>query len=113
MSKVYDAEEFKARANVKTRKVWFILNLLLTGQYYSNVTKGTYEQRYIVPFLLLCWVPYIAGSVYLKIKGKKCIILQVYHNNRIWTILRIYSVYKPDDVIICIYISSCKYDYSV
>ena len=43
MSKVYDAEEFKARANVKTRKVWFILNLLLTGQYYSNVTKGTYE----------------------------------------------------------------------
>ena len=70
MSKVYDAEEFKARANVKTRKVWFILNLLLTGQYYSNVTKGTYEQRYIVPFLLLCWVPYIAGSVYLKIKGK-------------------------------------------
>ena len=70
MSKVYDAEEFKARANVKTRKVWFILNLLLTGQYYSNVTKGTYEQRYIVPFLLLCWVPYIAGFIYLKIKGK-------------------------------------------
>ena len=90
MSKVYDAEEFKARANVKTRKVWFILNLLLTGQYYSNVTKGTYEQRYIVPFLLLCWVPYIAGFIYLKIKGN-----------------------KPDDVIICIYISSCKYDYSV
>ena len=45
--------------------------------------------------------------------GVKGIILQVYHNNRIWTILRIYSVYKPDDVIICIYISSCKYDYSV
>ena len=112
MSKVYDAEEFKARANVKTRKVWFILNLLLTGQYYSNVTKGTYEQRYIVPFLLLCWVPYIAGSVYLKIKGKNASFYR--------SIITIgyglfygYIVYKPDDVIICIYISSCKYDYSV
>lgn len=112
MSNVYDAEAFKARANIKTRKVWFILNLLLTGQYYSNVTKGTYEQRYIVPFLLLCWVPYIAGSIYLKIKGKNA----SFYRSIItigYGILRIYSVYKPDDVIICIYISSCKYDYSV
>lgn len=70
MSKAYDAEAFKARANIKTRNVWFLLNLLLTGQYCSNITKGTYEQKYIVPFLLLCWVPYIAGFVYLKIKGK-------------------------------------------
>lgn len=70
MSKAYDAEAFKARANTRTRNVWFLLNLLLTGQYCSNITKGTYEQKYIVPFLLLCWVPYIAGSVYLKIKGK-------------------------------------------
>ncbi len=70
MSKVYDAEAFKARANIKTRNVWFLLNLLLTGQYCSNITKGTYEQKYIVPFLLLCWVPYIIGCVYLKIKGK-------------------------------------------
>ena len=70
MSKAYDAEAFKARANIKTRNVWFLLNLLLTAQYSSNVTKGTYEQRYIVPFLLLCWVPYIAGSIYLRVKGK-------------------------------------------
>lgn len=50
MSKAYDAEEFKARANIKTRNVWFLLNLLLTAQYCSNVTKGTYESKYIVPF---------------------------------------------------------------
>ena len=30
MSKAYDAEEFKARANIKTRNVWFLLNLLKT-----------------------------------------------------------------------------------
>ena len=59
MSKAYDAEEFKARANIKTRNVWFLLNLLLTAQYCSNVTKGTYDSKYIVPFLLLCWVPYV------------------------------------------------------
>lgn len=70
MSKAYDAEEFKARANIKTRNVWFLLNLLLTAQYCSNVTKGTYDSKYIVPFLLLCWVPYVSGSIYLKIKGK-------------------------------------------
>ncbi len=70
MSKAYDAEAFKARANIKTRNVWFLLNMLLTAQYCSNVTKGTYDQKYIVPFLALCWVPYIAGSIYLKVKGK-------------------------------------------
>ena len=70
MSKAYDAEEFKARANIKTRNVWFLLNLLLTAQYCSNVTKGTYESKYIVPFLLLCWLPYVSGSIYIKIKGK-------------------------------------------
>lgn len=70
MSKAYDAEEFKARSNIKTRNVWFLLNLLLTAQYCSNVTKGTYESKYIVPFLLLCWLPYVSGSIYIKIKGK-------------------------------------------
>lgn len=65
----YDSEKFKAMANVRARNVWFVLNMLLTLQYCSNVSKGTYEQRFIVPFLILCWLPLLAGVIYLKIKG--------------------------------------------
>ena len=106
MSKAYDAEEFKARANIKTRNVWFLLNLLLTAQYCSNVTKGTYESKYIVPFLLLCWLPYVSGSIYIKIKGKNAPFY------KLAITLWLYSMYKPDYAFFCIYISCCKYVYS-
>ena len=35
----YDAEKFKARANTKA-EIYDILNILLTMQYLSNMTKG-------------------------------------------------------------------------
>ena len=66
----YDAEKFKARANTKAGNIWLILNILLTMQYLSNMTKGTYDQKFIIPFLIIGWVPYIIGVIYTKIKGK-------------------------------------------
>ena len=39
-------------------------------QYLSNMTKGTYDQKFIIPFLIIGWVPYIIGVIYTKIKGK-------------------------------------------
>lgn len=66
----YDAEKFKARANIKAGNIWLILNILLTMQYLSNMTKGTYDQKFIIPFLIIGWVPYIIGVIYTKIKGK-------------------------------------------
>lgn len=55
----YDAEKFKARANTKAGNIWLILNILLTMQYLSNMTKGTYDQKFIIPFLI-----YRLGSIY-------------------------------------------------
>ena len=55
----YDAEKFKARANTKAGNIWLILNILLTMQYLSNMTKGTYDQKFIIPFLT-----YRLGSIY-------------------------------------------------
>ena len=49
----YDAEKFKARANTKAGNIWLILNILLTMQYLSNMTKGTYDQKFIIPFLII------------------------------------------------------------
>lgn len=66
----YDAEKFKARANTKAGNIWLVLNILLTMQYLSNMTKGTYDQKFIIPFLIIGWVPYIIGVIYTKIKGK-------------------------------------------
>ena len=66
----YDAEKFKARANTKAGNIWLILNILLTMQYLSNMTKGTYDRKFIIPFLIIGWVPYIVGVIYTKIKGK-------------------------------------------
>ena len=66
----YDAEKFKARANTKAGNIWLVLNILLTMQYLSNMTKGTYDKKFIIPFLIIGWVPYIIGVIYTKIKGK-------------------------------------------
>lgn len=112
MSKAYDAEEFKARANIKTRNVWFLLNLLLTAQYCSNVTKGTYESKYIVPFLLLCWLPYVSGSIYIKIKGKNAPFYKLAITIGYGIFYGIYSMYKPDYAFFCIYISCASMFYS-
>ena len=34
------------------------------------MTKGTYDRKFIIPFLIIVWVPYIIGVIYTKIKGK-------------------------------------------
>ena len=107
----YDAEKFKARANTKAGNIWLILNILLTMQYLSNMTKGTYDQKFIIPFLIIGWVPYIIGVIYTKIKGKSADGYK--HILGIWFVLWIYSMYKHITAHICIYISSSKYDYSV
>ena len=108
----YDAEKFKARANTKAGNIWLILNILLTMQYLSNMTKGTYDRKFIIPFLIIGWVPYIVGVIYTKIKGKSA---DGYKHilGWIWFVLWIYSMYKHITAYICIYISSSKHDYSV
>ena len=66
----YKEEEFKVKANSKARTVWLILNIILTIAYGSDVGKGIRTGEYYLIFLLMCWVPFLAGLLVLKIKGR-------------------------------------------
>lgn len=65
----YDASVFKAKANKKARNVWLIFALLLTANYGSDTANGFHTGSYYLTFLLLCWLPFFAGQILLKVKG--------------------------------------------
>lgn len=66
----YDENEFKEKANRKARKVWAIFAILLTMNYGSDTAKGLLSGQYFAIFAVLCWVPFVAGEILLRIKGK-------------------------------------------
>lgn len=66
----YNENEFKAKANIKTRRIWLVFALLLTANYGSDVSQGGYPTTNYIIFLILCWVPFFAGDLLLRIKGK-------------------------------------------
>lgn len=65
----YNENEFKAKANIKARRIWLVFALLLTANYGSDVPKGGYPASNFIIFLILCWVPFFAGDLLLRIKG--------------------------------------------
>lgn len=65
----YDANIFKAKANQRARKIWLIFALLLTANYGSDTAAGLRSGTYFLIFLLLCWLPFLAGQILLKVKG--------------------------------------------
>ena len=65
----YNEEIFKKSANRKAMTVWLILNLLLTAVYGFDTVRGLRSGRYFIIFLLICWVPYLAGLILLKVQG--------------------------------------------
>ena len=66
----YDENVFKAKANIKARRIWLVFALLLTANYGSDAAGGLYPANYYLIFVLLCWIPFFAGEVLLKVKGK-------------------------------------------
>lgn len=65
----YDESVFKAKANQRARKIWLIFALLLTANYGSDTSKGIRSGPYFLTFVLLCWIPFFAGQILLKVKG--------------------------------------------
>lgn len=65
----YDPNIFKAKANRKARKIWFIFAILLSVNYGSDVLNGLSTAPYYYAFLALCWAPFIIGQILLKVKG--------------------------------------------
>lgn len=66
----YNENEFKAKANIKTRRIWLVFALLLSANYGSDVSQGGYPSTNYIIFLILCWVPFFSGDLLLRIRGK-------------------------------------------
>lgn len=65
----YDEKLFKEKANRKARKIWLIFAILLSANYGSDFSHGLYSAGYYLTFLALCWIPFIAGEILLRVKG--------------------------------------------
>ena len=66
----YNENEFKAKANIKARRIWLVFALLLSANYGTDVSQGGYHSTNFIIFLILCWVPFFAGDLLLRIRGK-------------------------------------------
>ena len=66
----YDEKLFKAKANIKARRIWLVFALLLTANYGSDVSSGLYPVNNYIIFVILCWIPFFIGEILLRIKGK-------------------------------------------
>ena len=66
----YNENEFKAKANIKARRIWLVFALLLSANYGTDVSQGGYPSTNFIIFLILCWVPFFAGDLLLRIRGK-------------------------------------------
>ena len=66
----YNEKEFKAKANIKARRIWLVFALLLSANYGTDVSQGGYPSTNFIIFLILCWVPFFAGDLLLRIRGK-------------------------------------------
>lgn len=66
----YNENEFKAKANIKARRIWLVFALLLSANYCTDVSQGGYPSTNFIIFLILCWVPFFAGDLLLRIRGK-------------------------------------------
>lgn len=66
----YNENEFKAKANIKARRIWLVFALLLSANYGTDVSQGGYPSTNFIIFLILCWIPFFSGDLLLRIRGK-------------------------------------------
>lgn len=66
----YNENEFKAKANIKARRIWLVFALLLSANYGTDVSQGGYPSTNFIIFLILCWVPFFSGDLLLRIRGQ-------------------------------------------
>jgi len=61
--------KFAALANKRMRNMWMAISLVLTAAYAIEIVKGLRTVPYFLIFLALCWLPFIAGLILIKVKG--------------------------------------------
>lgn len=65
----YDETIFKEKANRRARRIWIIFAALLSANYGADVANHLRGTSYYLIFLVLCWLPVIAGEILLRVKG--------------------------------------------
>ena len=65
----YDESVFKEKANRRARRIWIIFAALLSANYGADVANHLRGTSYYIVFLILCWLPVIAGEFLLHVKG--------------------------------------------
>lgn len=67
----YDANVFKAKANIKARRIWLVFSLLLTANYGTDAANGIYPKSSYIIFVALCWIPFFIGELFSESKEKQ------------------------------------------
>jgi len=65
----YNEKYFAKSANKKAMGMWLAMGIILSAAYSIEIIKGLKTVQYFVLMELVCWVPFIAGLIYLKVKG--------------------------------------------
>ena len=65
----YDEKYFKKSANKKAMYMWLFTSVILSVAYTVELIKGGRTPAYYTTFMLICWIPFILGVVFLLIKG--------------------------------------------
>ena len=48
----YDEKNFKAKANIKARRLWLVFAILLTANYGTDTANGAYSVRETISFIM-------------------------------------------------------------
>lgn len=76
----------KKSANKNAMIMWLVLCIVLSAAYAMEIVKQLRTVDYYLEFLVICWLPYIAGVVTLKVKGMAADIYK-------WIILVGYGIF--------------------
>lgn len=65
----YDEKFFKSSANKKAMYMWMFAAIILSVAYTVELIKGDRTPQYYIVFMILCWLPFLLGVVFLRVKG--------------------------------------------
>lgn len=65
----YNENEFKAKANIKARRIWLVFALLLSANYGTDVSQGGYPSTNFIIFNTVLGSLF-SGDLLLRIRGK-------------------------------------------
>jgi len=65
----YNPKKFAQSANKKTMVMWLVMNLVLSVAYVFEIMKGLKTTQFYIIMELICWIPFIAGFIVVKIRG--------------------------------------------